>query len=184
MIDIKEISIEEFKKDIYDEYTSLFSKEEQREWKKIRRTYKNELEKFYVITLDGVQIGFFLLERIGDNPYYLEYYAIYEEYQDKGYGTKALKKLLKDIVKNQGLIGEIEKIVKSDDITKRRFEFYENLGFEKIKSEYLLYDVLYNPIVYFKDSKLDKETADEIFFEYYKTNIGLKDMELNCKIVK
>ena len=42
MIDIIEITIEEFKDNIYNKYIKLFPEEEQREWKKIEDTYKKE----------------------------------------------------------------------------------------------------------------------------------------------
>lgn len=34
MIDVIEITIEDFKENIYNEYVKLFPKEEQRDWKK------------------------------------------------------------------------------------------------------------------------------------------------------
>ena len=50
MIDVIEITIEEFKDNIYAEYIKLFPEEEQREWSKIEDTYKKGIEKCYKIT--------------------------------------------------------------------------------------------------------------------------------------
>ena len=49
MIEILEIGIEEFEDKIYERYTKLFPKEEQRNWNKIRDTYNKGFEKFYKI---------------------------------------------------------------------------------------------------------------------------------------
>lgn len=95
LLKIIEISIEEFENKIYNEYITLFPEEEQRSWKKIKQTYENGIEKFYKITLENETIGFFMLEKAGEEyPYYLDYFAIFKKYQNKGYGTEAIKKLL------------------------------------------------------------------------------------------
>ena len=88
MIDVIEINIEEFEKDIYSEYLKLFPEDEQRPLNKLRNTFNRGVEKFYKIVFEKKTIGFFLLEKLGnDYPFYLDYFAIYEEYQNKGYGT-------------------------------------------------------------------------------------------------
>ena len=82
MIDITEITIKEFENEIYDEYVKLFPEEEQREWEIIEKSYEIGVERFYKITLENKIIGFFMLELIDENhPYYLDYFAIYSEYQ-------------------------------------------------------------------------------------------------------
>ena len=98
MIDVIEITIEEFKNDIYNEYIKLFPKDEQRNWNK--------------------------------------------------------------------------------------FEFYKRLGFKKIESEYLLYNVYYNPIVYCESKNINKELYDRIFFDYYLINCGENEVKKNCKIIR
>lgn len=167
MIDVIEITIEEFKNDIYNEYTKLFPKDEQRNWNKIVNTSNSGIEKFYKIIYENRTIGFFLLEKINDEyPFYLDYFAIYKEYQ------------------NKGLIAEIEKECENNPITIKRFEFYKRLGFKKIESEYLLYNVYYNPIVYCELEKINKEKYDRIFFDYYLINCGENEVKNNCKIIK
>ena len=182
MIEVKEITIEEFKKHVYDKYITLFPEEEQREWYKISNSYKKGVEKFYKISLDNNTVGFFMLEKLKELPYYLDYFAIYKEYQNKGYGTVALKKLLDDIINDNGLFIEIEKVDDKNIITKKRLRFYESLGFKKINSEYSLYNVLYNPVVYYNEN--NKKKIDEIFFKYYEFNVGTKDLIKHCKIIK
>ena len=184
MIDVIEITINEFKEKIYDRYIKLFPEDEQREWIKIENTYKKGIEKFYKILLDDITIGFFMLEKLNDDyPFYLDYFAIFNEFQNKGYGTKAIQILTNKIVNNNGLIAEIESENKDNPITITRLEFYKRLGFNKTGSEYLLYDVFYTPITNI-NKNISKEKMDIIFFNYYKTNCGEHDIKTKCKIVK
>ena len=185
MIDVIEITIEDFKKNIYNEYINLFPKEEQRDWNKIEDTYKKGIEKFYKIVLDNIIIGFFMLEKINDNyPFYLDYFAIFKDFQNNGYGSKAINKLFDKIILEDGLIGEIEKDDLNNPITIKRLNFYKKLGFEKCESEYLLYNVLYVPIIKSGTKKLIKSEIDKVFFEYYKTNCGEIEVKNKCKIMK
>ena len=51
-----------------------------------------------------------MLEKLKeDYPYYLDYFAIFKEFQGLGYGTKAMRILLDRKVLDKGLIAEIEK---------------------------------------------------------------------------
>ena len=184
MVNVIEITINEFKTNIYDRYINLFPANEQREWKKIEVTYNKKIEHFYKIVLNNEIIGFFMLERIDDvHPYYLDYFAIYEEYQSKGYGKLALKLLLNNIILNNGLIAEIEKVDNNNLATVKRLKFYEELGFKKIESEYLLYNVLYTPIIYLNSKKYSNDEVDKLFFDYYRINVGEKELKINCKII-
>ena len=185
MVDIIEITINDFKKDAYGKYVKLFPENEQREWVKIEETYKKGIEKFYKIVYKNEIIGFFMLEKLNDNyPFYLDYFAIFKEFQNQGYGSKAIVKLIDKIGGNSGLIGEIEKESMENLITIKRFKFYSKLGFKKFESEYLLYNVLYTPIIYINSDNIIKEKLDKIFFDYYLENCGEKEVKKNCKIVK
>ena len=56
--------------------------------------------------------------------------------------------------------------------------------FEKIDSEYLLYDVYFVPYVYMHKESISKEKIDKLMFDYYLMNCGEKDVKERCKIVK
>ena len=184
MIDVSIISIEDFKDKIYNDYEKLFPEEEQRDWIIIEDNYNKGIEEFYKITLDSKIIGFLMLERIDDNPYYLDYFAIKKEYQNKGYGKKSIEVLINKVIKENDLIGEIEKEDENDINTIRRMNFYDKLGFKKVNSEYLLFGVLYTPIIRTNKKELDKDKLDKIFFAYYKLNSGKYNFEDNCKLIK
>ena len=184
MIEINEISIEEFEEEIYDKYLELFPEEERRDWNTIKNIYNKGYEKFYKILDDDKTIGFFILERLNNYPYYLDYFAIFNEYQSKGYGSKSLQKLLDDVVGNDGLIGEIEKVTDEDLVTVRRWKFYEKLGFKKFDDVLFAYTVLFNLIIYPSSYDIDGEKVANILYEYYETNIGKEETKKLCKIVK
>ena len=184
-MEIKEITIESFKKKIYNRYIKIFPRIERREWTKIEISYQNGKEKFYEVLLNTEIIGFFVLEKLDKkHPYYLEYFAIYDEFQNLGYGSKALKLLIDKIIKDEDLIAEMEKENKNNLNTIRRSKFYEKLGFKKIDSEYLLYKAFYTPIVYTKSNEIIKEEYDKIFFDYYNYNCGENAIKANCRIIK
>ncbi len=185
-VQINIISIEKFEKCIYNKYTKLFPEDEQREWVKIRRSYKLGIEKFYEIAVDKETVGFFMLEKLNEEmPYYIDYFAIFKEYQNKGYGKQAIKILMDTIIIDSELCLEIESFHNEIDNTnrKRRANFYEDLGFQRIASEYLLYDVLYIPYFYSKNAIPSKDEVDRIMFQYYKFNCGAEDINRKFKKV-
>lgn len=185
IIEIIEITIEEFENSIYKEYIKLFPDNEQREWQKIRETYKNGIEKFYKILLNNNVIGFIMLEKLDEaHPYYMDYFAIFEKYQKNGYGTKAIKMLLKSIVRDKGLCLEIEKEEDDNITTIKRDKFYKYLGFRKVDSEYVLYNVKYTPYIYEDKNKLNKDDVDQIMFDYYVVNCGEEEVRKNCKKIE
>ena len=182
MLDILEIGMEEFANHIYYKYVNLFPKEEQREWNEIETTYYKGIEKFYKIVLNHKTIGFFMLEKLGnDYPFYLDYFAIFEEYQNLGYGTKAIKMLLNRIITNQGVICEIEKENVKNPMTIKRFHFYEKLGFKKFESNCILCNMLYTPIVRCSLKNARREKFDEILFDYYKANCSVNKAKKRYK---
>ncbi len=183
MLRVKEITIDFFEQNIYDKYVTLFAKEEQREWKTIKEIYNKGYEKFYGIYDDNNLIGFFMLERINNYPYYLDYFAIFKEYQSKGYGSKSIEVLIRDVVKNDGIIGEIEKVNEDDPITIRRWKFYEKLGFKKFDDIDFVYTVVFNIIVYPGNINYSSREIANILVEYYKTNIGEKETERIIRVI-
>ncbi len=178
---IDEISIEEFEEKIYDRYTKIFPKEEQRNWKKVHITYDKGLTHFYKIVVNNSIIGFVMLESVEGLPSYVDYFAIYDEYQSMGYGSKAFM-YLKDNVCKLGIIGEIEKIDINNINTSRRVEFYKKLGFTIYDGEYILFKVKYTPIA-LTNKKYTKEEIDKIFYTYYVGNMGLDVFNKNCKLL-
>ena len=76
---------------------------------------------------------------------------------------------------------DLGEFINKDKSLKKRVE---NLGFEKIESEYLLYDVYYVPYVYMPKKITSKENIDRIMFDYYLMNCGEKQVRERCKIIR
>lgn len=185
-MNICKIKLEEFESRIYLKYEELFPEEERRDLHNLKRTYESGIEEFYEVLDNDTSIGFILLEKLEGKPYYLDYFGIYKEYQNRGYGKSAIKEILK-ITKNSGLCGEIEKIgygSNDDENNKRsrRLKFYKELGFEESNSLYNLYGVFYSPLIYQPiNNKINKEELDSILFSYYNINQGKIEFKKNCK---
>lgn len=103
MLEIREISITDFEKSLINDYKTLFPEDEQRNWEGVRRTYNENIEKFYSIVNNMKIVGFIMLEKMENMPFYMDYFAIKKEYQNQGLGTNAIKMLLNDVVKENGL---------------------------------------------------------------------------------
>ena len=181
MLKIENITLKEFKKDIYGIYVTLFPKDEQKYYGTIKRLYKKGIATLYKITLDDKTIGFFMIEKLKDYPYYIDYFAIYKEYQNKGYGSKAFRLLIDTIIKEDGLIGEIEEIDENNPITIDRFEFYKRLGFRDFGIKYELFNVVFMPIGII--SETDKEKLLSIYYDYFVTSAGKNLLKRNYKIL-
>ena len=77
---LKKITFQEFKKDVFKKLKKMFPKNEQRDLDNFKMTYESGSEDTYVIKLeDGTIIGFFMLEKLPDCPYYLDYFTIYKK---------------------------------------------------------------------------------------------------------
>lgn len=176
MIVLRKIELEEFEDKCLDMYLTLFPKKERRKLDNITKSYLDGVEIFYIIELDKKLIGFIALEHLNNHPYYLEYFAIAKEYHGKGYGTLALKQLI-DLIGSEGIVAEIEDI-NSNEISKKRLEFYERAGFTLVGYLYDLFNVLYNPIVYNYSGDITNA-----LFDYYICNMGKDRCDKNCRVL-
>ena len=188
---LKKIDILEFKKVIYSDYKKIFPSIERKSYRTIKKLYNNNMSDIIGIIQDNKLVGFIIINTIEDNLYaILDYFAILPKYQGKGYGTEAIK-LLKEMYKEyNGIYIEIEKIetAKTEEemhTRQRRANFYENLGFIKMKFDLDLFFVIYS--IYILPCKVDKfidrEAIDEIF-KIYIAIIGEKRTEKYCKLLE
>lgn len=186
---LEKINIKEFKKTIYQEYKKLFPKKERRTYREIKNGYYNNITEIIKIIIENKCVGFFIANHLKNNPYlHLDYFAIIQEYQSKGYGTEAIKKL-KEYYKNyDGIFIEIEQI--DEAVTEverktrqRRADFYERLGFCKMEFGLELYKVKYSTYMLpcEKDIFNEEEVINEIF-KIYNAVYGEKSVQKNCKV--
>ena len=186
------IEIQEFKKEVYPEYIKIFPKEERKELKTIEQNYDKKITKFIKICENNQFVGFFIINTIKNSQYVqLDYFAILEKYQNKGYGTKAIQLLKKQMEAYDGIFVEIEKLGLGKDkqenlLRERRAKFYETLGFEKLNFELkwfetLILSIYVLPISTYKDSD---EKIMENMFQIYISVHGKEKIDRDCKVIK
>ena len=109
MIDLVEITLKEFKKEMFSEYKSLFPRSEQKSCHTFKKLVNKGICHFLKIVNDDKLVGFFIINNV-NNYIQIDYFAIFERYQSSGYGSKALK-ILQDRYKEcNGIFIEIEKL--------------------------------------------------------------------------
>lgn len=186
------IGIEEFKKIVYPEYVSIFPKEERKEFKVLEDNFNKKITRFIKICENDIFVGFFIINTTEKNQYIqLDYFAILEKYQNKGYGTKAIQLLKKQMETYDGIFVEIEKLGLGKDkqenlLRERRAKFYENLGFEKLNSELKWFETLILSI-YVLPISTHKDNENEILkdmFQIYISVHGKEKVERDCKVIK
>ena len=125
----------------------------------------NEGYKVYLLHFDNgscigtenIQIGAQILKER-----YKEYDAIFIEIEKVGYGNNNLENKMR----------------------KRRANFYENLGFCKMMFDLNLYKIIYSAyILTCSNNVLKEEVVIENIFEIYKSILGEKKVEKNCKVL-
>lgn len=187
------IDYKEFKAEIYQKYIEIFPEEERKSLETIEKNYNKNITRFIKIDEEKELIGFCIMNSIENNRYMqLDYFAILPEYQNKGYGTKAIKELEKVVQNYDAIFVEIEKLCygankEENEIREKRAKFYERLGFHKLDTNLKWFNSLFLSIYYLKlNNNLtydEKEILNNIFEIYYKVH-GKKKVDENCEIIK
>lgn len=187
------IDYKEFKAEIYQKYIEIFPEEERKTLEAMKKNYNKNITKFIKIDEENELIGFFIMNSIKNNRYMqLDYFAILPEYQNKGYGTKAIKELEKVVQNYDAIFVEIEKLgyganTAENEIREKRAKFYERLEFNKLNVDLKWFNSLFLSIYYLKlNNNLtydEKEILNNIFEIYYKVH-GKKKVDENCEIIK
>ena len=187
---LKKVDIKEFKKVIYEEYKNIFPKEERKTYTDLERSYNNKITDIFKIVDNEQFIGFIITNFLENNPIVqLDYFAILPKYQNKGYGTNAIKLLKERYKEYDAIFIEIEKVGYGNNnlenkMRKRRANFYENLGFCKMMFDLNLYKIIYSAyILTCSNNVLKEEVVIENIFEIYKSILGEKKVEKNCKVL-
>lgn len=188
MVDLVEITIKEFKKNIYPEYKKLFPSSERKPYHIIKKLVNKSICNILKIVNDNEIIGFFILNTV-NNYVQIDYFAIFEQYQSKGYGTQALKELQIKYENSKGLFIEIEKIgLGTTDVEntlrQRRYSFYSRLGFKALDFDLLLYGVIYTPCCYNFADINNKQLAINTLFNFYYLIHKKKIIDKFCKVIK
>ena len=144
-IQLEDITIKQFKEEIYPYYIEMFPEEERKSIGEIKRAYKKGYVRIIKIVYQSQMVGFMTINRVRENGYIvLDYLAILKQYRNQQFGTKALKLLFKEEKESKGIFIEIEKI----GLGKNE---KENIKLEKKK------------INYEETSKNDVETINDLY---------------------
>ena len=191
MLKLIEIEFKEFKRVIYPHYLELFPKSEQKSLKDIKKPYLKGITKLVKIMDDDIIVGFLIYNTLTNNQYVqLDYFAIFKEFQNKQYGSKAIQQFQKFFHEYNGIYGEVEKAglgktETENKIREKRIKFWESLGFELLNIDLELFKVIYSPcILKIKDIELDNDEIMKSAFEIYNALLGEKSVKKNCRIIK
>lgn len=190
MIELVNVDIKEFKQTIYKEYENLFPDNERKSYRLIKKVYNKGISKIIKIVDDSKFIGFMIANKIENVNYLqLDYFAILHEYQNKGYGTKAINLLKEQCKDYNGIYIEVERVrndnTDEDKIRAKRVKFYEDIGFYKLSIDINLFFVEYSLyVLQTSDIKEDEEKIIEDIFTIYNTIVGEKRVKKYCKIME
>ncbi len=109
-IKLKDIGIDEFKKDIYSYYLEIFPKDERKPIEILQASYEKKYTTFIEVLYKNKIAGFMILNRVKAKGYaVLDYLAILPQYRNNKIGTKAVQTLLEQEKDSRGIFIEIEK---------------------------------------------------------------------------
>lgn len=188
-VKLKDISIDEFEKELYLYYLDIFPEDERKPLELLHSSYKKHYTRIIKISYKNEMIGFMILNKVKDKGYaVLDYLAILPQYRNNKFGTKALQILLEQEKENSGIFIEIEKVglgkdVEENLLREKRKNFYEKLGFKKLNFDLFLFDVIYTPYL-FSNIQKDECTIIEEILNIYEVISGKERIKQNCKIMK
>ena len=187
------INFKEFKEEVYQKYIEIFPEEERKSLETMKKNYNKKITSFIKIAEANKLIGFLIMNSVENTRYMqLDYFAILPEYQNKGYGTKAIKELKKVVPNYDAVFVEIEKLgcganKEENKIREKRAKFYERLDFHKLNANFKWFNSLFLSVYYLKVSENqtydEKEILNNIFEIYYKVH-SKKKVDENCEIIK
>lgn len=129
-----ELKISKNYKFVYDDMLDQFPSNELKPYENFVKNFGNNYILYEIF--DNRNIGYIVLFEYLDYIF-IDYIAIYKEFQSQGYGSLILEKL-KDIFKQKkGLLLEVEKEDINNSNTKRRISFYKKNGAELVNINYL-----------------------------------------------
>lgn len=185
---LKDIDINEFKKEIYSYYLAIFPEDERKSLELLHSSYEKHYTRIIEILYKNEMIGFMILNKVKDKGYaVLDYLAILPQYRNNEFGTKALQILLEQERENSGIFIEIEKVglgknKEENLLREKRRKFYKKLGFKKLNFDLFLFDVIYTPYLFSNIKDNEDMIIDEIL-NIYESVSGKEQIKQNCKII-
>lgn len=136
MFELKKCDTAKFK-NIYFDMKKQFPQNELKDFDSIERLLKNDNYSLYIASENSVDCGYCLVYENKESRFlWLDYIAVFEECQCKGYGRKILEAIQDNSCDFDGIYLEVEKPDINDNNTFRRIRFYESLGAVKLDCNY------------------------------------------------
>lgn len=143
-------------------------------YSRYKRALKNKSMHAYGYYVNNKRYGYIVtLEE--DNVVFISYLAVNKNFRDKGFGSTMLKEFIEFCEKKKFIIIEVDSSAgiideKEINIIKKRNNFYYKNGFEEIKNtNYSIYGVKYDLLVYKINSKeITNKDAIEITKKCYE----------------
>ena len=188
---IKKVDIKEFKKNIYPHYKKLYPFLERKFYWELKKTYKKHITDFIEIFDNELFVGFIIVNHLNNTPLLqLEYLGILSEFQNKGYGTEAIK-LVNELYKSEyeEMFIEIEKLgngkdKKENDIREKRANFYVKNGFIDKNLDIVIDNVNYSIYTQcFNDNALNINDIKKYVLKIYAPCFGKKNVNRRCKFI-
>jgi len=179
MLNLENTNIIEFKEKLYKKYCEVFPKNKRKSYKLLKECFINESLSILKITLDGNIVGFMLINAIPECNYLqLDCLAIFDEYRNMGYGTRAMQ-ILASISK-----GQYTGIFVEDLYQEKEVKFYLNLGFVKLDYSIKLFGNIYTPYILFltETQESDIRILEDVY-KIYVSYYGEKKMSKRWKLI-
>lgn len=123
--------------EIYKDMLIQFPTEELKSKAHFQKLFESEDYIFSIICSNNDKIGYITHTKTESGHIWVDYYAIYREFQSSGFGSKALKKLFEENKDSKGCFFEVEPINPEKENTAKRQKFYTRLGCKKFDFAYL-----------------------------------------------
>lgn len=184
-IELKDIGIDEFKKDIYSYYLEIFPEDERKPIELIQSSYEKKYTTIIEILYKNEIAGFMILNRVKAKSYaVLDYLAILPQYRNNKIGTKALEILLEQEKESSGIFIEIEKVgLGKDEEENLLREKRKNFYVKRLNFDLFLFDVIYTPYL-FSNIEDNEDIIIKEILEIYESISGKERIKQNCKVIK
>lgn len=117
---------------ILKSYETSFPESERRSLEQFNQLFDNQSSKIISIIEEGSEIGYLILWKVSDFVF-VEHFEVFEQFRNKKYGSVIIQNLIK---KHPKIILEIEPATQ-DEISNRRYGFYQRNGFHVLTEDYV-----------------------------------------------
>lgn len=172
---LEQLSIKDFRS-IYSIMEQSFPKDEYRTKAKQKQLFNESAYNIFGEKKDGELLSFITVWTFNDF-YYVEHFAVAPDYRNLGLGSKMLKEVKEKF--NGLLVLEVE--CPTDELTKRRVEFYKRNGYKLNEYDYVQpsmakgrkeipLKIMSNPIEL--SESLFEKIKDTLYIKVYKVKKG------------